>query len=633
MSADLYPQSAYTARPSYQQRADQSYQMSNSATLYQPQLLSPQQPQQQQQPPQQQSQSSSLSDAHSAHSPENSQSPQRESQSPKQEDSAVVSKQDGAPQQQPAKPQATFLTKLYALLERPENHHMIRWDPAGEHIIVERPEQLALHVLPSVYRQSRFASFSRQLNIYGFMRKVNLRNVDPAIDDPDASTWSHPTLNRHSPPEVVANFKRRVPPRLPKPRKRDNEVSIAPPRSAIGMGPAALSMASDDLSPYKGGRARGFSAPGSFTPLSQPGAAGWATSYPRSTLPPLNVPSDPPSLSSHGSMYPHSAHTLHPVTPNEDTQSPSTFASMSYSSSGRDAMMLPSPTSQYQYSDQQGTWFSPTSASSAHSASGSLSSLLNPSSNMSSSYSSATRPQPAAINTYTSSYPQLGRGHHSAGPVSPDSRPTSGYSASSMSSLPTPYEDSNAHHFGHHDYSRPGSSHRPMSPSSSRPPSSKAYSTSTGSLSIRRERRHSQAMSPYPSPYTEHPSHRPSTSPHPADDHSGSAGIPRVRSMIQLPSVDSYSFNPSQADFAYGAVDDGHGAHTNGMYGGLPGSRSVRPSTSASSLSTTSSAANTPGGDGYATGVGDADITRYSPDYGYVQMNEHLPTYAKTGEL
>ena len=25
--------------------------------------------------------------------------------------------------------------------------------------------------------------------IYGFMRKVNLRNVDPAIDDPDASTW------------------------------------------------------------------------------------------------------------------------------------------------------------------------------------------------------------------------------------------------------------------------------------------------------------------------------------------------------------------------------------------------------------------------------------------------------------
>lgn len=58
-----------------------------------------------------------------------------------------------------------LLIILSSLLERPENHHMIRWDPAGEHIIVERPEQLALHVLPSIYRQSRFASFSRQLNV------------------------------------------------------------------------------------------------------------------------------------------------------------------------------------------------------------------------------------------------------------------------------------------------------------------------------------------------------------------------------------------------------------------------------------------------------------------------------------
>ncbi|EIW62094.1 uncharacterized protein TRAVEDRAFT_70292 [Trametes versicolor FP-101664 SS1] len=619
MSADLYPQSAYTTRPAYQQRADQPYQLSTSSNVasYSSQLLP--------------SQQSTISDSQSAHDA-HSQSPQRESQSPKQEDNGSVPKQEGTPQQQPAKPQATFLTKLYALLERPENHHMIRWDPAGEHIIVERPEQLALHVLPSVYRQSRFASFSRQLNIYGFMRKVNLRNVDPAIDDPDASTWSHPTLNRHSPAEVVANFKRRVPPRLPKPRKRENEMpQIPPPRSAIGMGPVPLSVPSGDLSPYKGGRARGFSAPGSFTPLSQPGAPGWGTSYPRSTLPPLNVPSDPPSLSSHGSMYSHSSHTLHPVTPSEDTQSPSAFGSMNYSSAGRETMMLPSPNSQYQYSEQQPSWFSSTGASPAAHSSGSLSSLLNPSSNMGSSYST-TRPQPAAINTYTSSYPQMGRSHPSATPVSPDSRPTSGYSAaSSMSSLPTPYEESNAHQFGHHDYSRPGSGHhRPMSPSSSRPPSSKSYSTNNGSLSIRRERRHSQAMSPYPSPYTEHPSHRPSTSPHPADDHSGSNGIPRVRSMIQLPSVDSYSFNPSQAEFAYAAVDDGgHGGHGHGMYGGLPGQRSVRPSTSASSLSTSSSAANTPGGDGYGPSGGDADITRYSPDYGYVQMNEHLPQYAK----
>ena len=176
---------------------------------------------------------------------------------------------------------------------------------------------------------------------------------------------------------------------------------------------------------------------------------------------------------------------------------------------------------------------------------------------------------------------------------------------SSMSTLPTPYEDQGAHFS--HDYSRPGSGHhRPLSPSSSRPPSSKSY-TNGNSLSIRRERRHSQAMSPYPSPYSEHPSQRPSTSPHPAEDHAGSGAIPRVRSMIQLPSVDNYSFNPAHGDFAH-AVDQQQQqqSHSNGMHG----TRTVRPSTSASSLSTTSSAANTPGADGYANGAGDADITR-----------------------
>ncbi|OBZ77061.1 hypothetical protein A0H81_03562 [Grifola frondosa] len=605
--ADLYPQT-YPRQPYH--RPDQQYQLPTPTSLvYPPQLL----PSQSSIPEDQ----SPSSDAHS---------PQRQSQSPKQE-SATVQKQDGAPQQ-PAKPQATFLTKLYALLERPENHHMIRWDPAGEHIIVERPEQLALHVLPSVYRQSRFASFSRQLNIYGFMRKVNLRNVDPAIDDPDASTWSHPTLNRHSPPEVVANFKRRVPPRLPKPRKRDNDVpSIPPPRSAIG------------------GRARGFSAPGSFTPLSQPGAAGWGTSYPRSTLPPLTVPSEPTSLSSHSGMYNHSPHTLHPISPSEDTPSSTTFSPMTtYPNGGRDTMMLPSPSSQYPYAEQQSNWsFSP-SGTTTHS-SGSLSSLLNPSSNVSGGYSNSSRPTPSAINTYSSSYSsvQMGRNHHGAAPVSPDSRPTSGYSVSStMSSLQTPYEESTPHHFSHHhDYSRPNSSHHQsgrLSPSSSRPPSSKSYAANAGSLSIRRERRHSQAMSPYPSPYSDHPptsagSGRPSTSPQPTDDHVGSGGITRVRSMIQLPSVDSYGFNPAQADFAYGAVDDhSHGhAHGHNLYGGGMPARSVRPSTSASSLSTSSSAANTPAGDGYGpgAGAGEADISRFSPDFGYVQMDGHIPQYAK----
>ncbi|KAJ7742427.1 HSF-type DNA-binding-domain-containing protein [Mycena maculata] len=532
-----------------------------------------------------------------------------------------------SPEQQPqkseTKPQATFLTKLYALLERTENHHMIRWDPQGEHIVVERPEQLALHVLPSIYRQSRFASFSRQLNIYGFMRKVNLRNVDPAIDDPDASTWSHPTLNRHSPPEVVANFKRRVPPRLPKPRKRDPQDSpqIPPPRSAIGMGPVPLTVPSSvGPSSHKSGltgRPRGFSSPGAFPPImhNSSGGGGWGGGgYSRATLPPLTVPSDAQHLS-HGpsSMYHHSPHPLNPLTPSDDSPTSPAFNSMPpYSGS-----------SQYPYSADQSHWSSQNSTYSSHN--GSLSSLLNPSNG---GYS---RPAPTINTSYGSPFSSMPM-EHSASSMSPDSRPTTGYSMSSVSSLP----------YQQDEYSRPSSSHhRPISPS--RPQSSKS-SYSSNSLIVRRGRRHSQAMSPYPSPY-EPPAdaQRPSTSPQPMDDHH-STGLPRVRSMIQLPSVDPYSFSSGgQADFAYSAVPGAVGSTTsidslNDGAGGWSAQRSGRPSTAASSISaashTSSSQANTPPvQDGFH---GETDINRFSPDFGYVAMNEHLPPhqYSKSpGEM
>jgi len=146
---------------------------------------------------------------------------------------------------------------------------------------------------------------------------------------------------------------------------------------------------------------------------------------------------------------------------------------------------------------------------------------------------------------------------------------------------------------------------------------------------VRRQRRHRQAMSPYPSPYdhTEQ-HHRPSSSPHPSEDPHGN--ITRVRSMIQLPTVDPYSFNPGHAEFAYSAGPIGTTSSVESIDGNSgwnhPGSRSGRPSTSTSSISAashaSSSQANTP--DHYGNG-GDTDINRFSPDFGFIAMNEHLP--------
>ena len=346
------------------------------------------------------------------------------------------------------------------------------------------------------------------------------------------------------------------------------------------------------------GRARGFSAPGSFTPLGQGGAAGWNTSYPRSALPPLMVPSDPPHLSHHqNNMYSQSSHTL----ASSDNPPSTNFNPLSYNSSSTRDMVVPS-SQQYSYAPEQNNW----TYNSTSSHNSSLSSLLNPSSN---GYS---RPTPTINTTYGSPFSSMPmQGEHSASSLSPDSRPNTGYSMSSVSSAMS-YQD---------DYSRPSSSHhRPISPV--RPNSSKSnYNNGPGSLRVGRSRRHSQAMSPYPSPYDHNEQQRPSTSPQPIDDHQ-SNGIPRIRSMIQLPSVDPYSFSNSQAEFAYSAIPGavGHTASLDSMNDASGwGQRNVRPSTSTSSISaashTSSSQANTPPVPDNYNGETDINRCKFSCDF------------------
>lgn len=98
--ADLYP----TYGRQYQQRQDNASQQpyhlqgSSNGLVYPSQLITSNQP--------------TVSDDHSSPTHHDSSSQSPTSQSPKQE-SPSAPKQDGIPQQ-PAKPQATFLTKLYA---------------------------------------------------------------------------------------------------------------------------------------------------------------------------------------------------------------------------------------------------------------------------------------------------------------------------------------------------------------------------------------------------------------------------------------------------------------------------------------------------------------------------------------
>lgn len=456
------------------------------------------------------------------------------------------------------------------------------------------------------------------------MRKVNLRNVDPAIDDPDASTWcewlccpiwprlthhislsplcpsaAHPTLNRHSPPEVVANFKRRVPPRLPKPRKRADEMaSLVAPRSAVGLGPVPLTVPSSvgpSSMPSIRGRARGFSAPGSF--IGGQVGPHWNQGYGRTPLPPLTVPSDA------AGQYSQHAPGHHLTPPADESPSHPAYSS-GYQPSApppavREPPMYLPPASGYTNPSSSAShhWeFPPLNTPAASSASHtgpSLSSLLNHT-NVPSGYGARLSISTNQVQPFNSvSMPTS----HSSSSMSPDSRPTTGYSAtSSMSSLPyeptSPSEQENGR-----DYDPPNS--RPLTPGSlSRPPSANKGSypgAGGGSLTIRRGRRHSQAVSPYPSPYE--PDHRPLSAP--------DASLPRAKSLMSLSStVDGYYLQPAAAEFAYspasvqeGTAQQDHMDASWPVSGGGSGNR-VRPSTSQSSLSaashSSSSAANTP---------------------------------------
>ncbi|KAG9003504.1 hypothetical protein FRB94_003087 [Tulasnella sp. JGI-2019a] len=567
-----------------------------------------------------------------------------------------------------AKPQATFLTKLYALLERPEYQSMIRWDANGEQIIVERPEQLALHVLPSIYRQSRFASFSRQLNIYGFMRKVNLRNVDPAIDDPDASTWSHPTLTRQSPSEVVANFKRRVPPRLPKTRKRSDtadglpRLDVSPssvnshpphhpnaPQNAgpIGLPTIPMSMAAaaaqSDLGIGRNNslgvpnsRPRGLSAPGPYGQqqqyassssgggLQMPNSAGYQTTgskwgqpqqqqqyASRTPLPPLSIPGGSSGSSSGGSsgLFTGGSFSAHPTTLGNLSPLSSVHDSHHHSShhpysAGHHDSSYGGSSSHHQQSSHHGgggrdpassSVFAygsgafgsdPNASHGGHSSgnnnggSHNWSSYLPPASSLGQGQSGGSTPLPfpavqrpslPTANSFSSgSYAHQTSSHHGHHPMSsPDSasRPATGYGNTS------PYDMDSA----------PDSS-RPLTPNSNslRPSSAKSLqapqNSNISSLSIRnsRPRRRSDAVTqPYPSPMY-------GTAPE--QSHKSGAGIqlPSVSSVDPYHQLGSAASNAISADFAYSPTNTTTAPHHDTW------NKSLRPSTSTSSISATS---------------------------------------------
>jgi HSF-type DNA-binding len=69
----------------------------------------------------------------------------------------------------------TFPHQLHAMLNEAELQgfqDVISWMPLGDAFIIRKPTVFTDRILPTVFRQTKFSSFKRQLNAYGFQRQL-----------------------------------------------------------------------------------------------------------------------------------------------------------------------------------------------------------------------------------------------------------------------------------------------------------------------------------------------------------------------------------------------------------------------------------------------------------------------------
>ncbi|GAA5907733.1 hypothetical protein JCM8208_005502 [Rhodotorula glutinis] len=92
-----------------------------------------------------------------------------------------------------------FIAKLSHLLSQPHNFQdCVVWDSSGTSFIVSANDRFVGDVLPRLFGHGNTASFTRQLNVYGFRRLSAAELVARVdIDSTDGySAWSHPDFTR-----------------------------------------------------------------------------------------------------------------------------------------------------------------------------------------------------------------------------------------------------------------------------------------------------------------------------------------------------------------------------------------------------------------------------------------------------
>ncbi|KAI8868855.1 winged helix DNA-binding domain-containing protein, partial [Ramicandelaber brevisporus] len=91
-----------------------------------------------------------------------------------------------------AKPVANqFATKLYQLVSDDANRDVIMWSPSGGSFLVLNQEELEKKILAVHFKHSKFASFQRQLNMYGFSKVNKSPRGNKAANDMMLAEFAH----------------------------------------------------------------------------------------------------------------------------------------------------------------------------------------------------------------------------------------------------------------------------------------------------------------------------------------------------------------------------------------------------------------------------------------------------------
>jgi hypothetical protein len=107
-----------------------------------------------------------------------------------------------------------FLAKLWALVNDSSCDDLITWDPSGGSFHVYDQARFSREILPRYFKHNNFASFIRQLNMYGF-RKMSTIEHGSLKNERDDIEFAHPHFIRGQ-ESLLELIKRRAPENQPK---------------------------------------------------------------------------------------------------------------------------------------------------------------------------------------------------------------------------------------------------------------------------------------------------------------------------------------------------------------------------------------------------------------------------------